>query len=212
LRDAENRYKRSDQAIQRHKKQQRDLQVQQQRAEEEVERLQDELEADTPQTGVLEALETDLQNAKEAKQMQENAMQDALEEKEKLDRKQHELKQQLNASQKETQEIEAKINKATAKIHKLAEKRHTALLEKNRAFQLIQDAKDEKDVLQEKRAKQEERIAEFATQASSICARVPVDANETPNSLDAKLSRLIKDKQRYEEQYVSPYRTMLGRH
>lgn len=178
--------------------------MRQQRAEEEVERLQDELEAATPQTGVLEVLEAQLQNAKETKQMHENAMQDAMEAKVILDEKQRGLKDQLSTLQKEIQEIEAKATKTTAKIHKSAELRHHALLEKNLAHERVQDAKAQKESLQEKRASQVERIADFAAQASSISPRVPVDANETTNSLDAKLDRLSKDKKRYEEQYVLP--------
>lgn len=178
--------------------------MRQQRAEEEVEHLQDELEAATPRTGVLEALEAQLQNAKETRQMHENAMQDAVEAKGTLDGKQRELKDQINTLQKEIQEIGARITKATVKIHKSAEQRHNALLEKNLAYERTQDAKGEIEVLQKKRAGQEERIADFAVQASSISPRVPIDANETPNSLDAKLDRLSRDKKRYEEQYVLP--------
>lgn len=177
----------------RHRKQGKDLRLRHQRAEERAEQLRDELEAETPQAGQIDALERLLREAEEGKQISENAYEDSVIAMDKLNENSHTLKSQLEALQTEVKEIKARITKAETKARKLADKRQAMLLEKNAALECIQDANDDKARQQQIREEQVAKIEEYIGMASQISARVPVDANESYESLEKKYDKLGRD-------------------
>ncbi|OCL01941.1 putative DNA repair protein Rad18 [Glonium stellatum] len=177
LRELQDKHQKCDQAIHRHRRQSKDLRLRHQRAEELAEQLKDELEAETPQAGQIDALERLLREAEEGKQISENAR----------------LKKQLEALQAEVKETKARINKADGKVRALVEKRQAKLFEKNAAFECIQDAKLDKARHQQIREEQVAKIDEYVQMASQISARVPVDANESYESLEKKYEKLGRD-------------------
>ena len=190
------------QELNRFKRDRTDLHVAQQQAETETEELQHQLEEQTPQGGKIEALERQLEEAENDKTFHSSSYQDAIDEKDKL-RETHRLQEKdLAEIEEEIAGIDARINKATKKVDKLAEKRHNALLEKNQAFELIKDAEQDRDVLVQQREGQQARIENFMEQARAISERVPVDPGETASSLDKKLVKLDSDMKAYDQQYV----------
>lgn len=110
----------------------------------------------------------------------------------------------MNEIDSELADMEAKIKKTEARALKLSHKRQTSLLEKNSAFQKIDDAKLEKTRAESKRESQANRVNEFVEQARKVSERVPVDPGETPGSLDKKLDKLTNDLDRFNREWVLP--------
>ncbi|KAI9773446.1 MAG: Structural maintenance of chromosomes protein 6 [Geoglossum simile] len=192
-----NRLRARKQALQIHQRQHKDLHVKIQRAEETTERLQDEMERDTVQDGRLQALEGLLREAEEDKAIIEGSYEEAVTQKDKLNAIAKELSSELRAIDREVADIEAKIKKTETKALKLSQARQAALLEKNSAFQKIDDAKLEKPRAESRHEAQSRRVEEFIEQARKVSERVPVDPGETPGSLDKKLEKLTNDLNRF---------------
>ncbi len=203
LREKEINVNRCSQATNRHHRDQRDSRAKKQRAQELVERLRDELEAETPQDGKLEALQVQLQEAEEESEMHARSYTDAVEAKDGLNDAQKQLKSQLDAAQREIEEAEAKVHKADLKTQKLREKRHTALLQKNVALQRIEDARADREQHARSREAQVEVVQKFVDGASQVCERVPIDPSESALTLDKKLERLHKDLAAQQREYVA---------
>ncbi|KAK5149476.1 hypothetical protein LTR04_007044, partial [Oleoguttula sp. CCFEE 6159] len=151
LNDAENNFRqlqadleKCKQALERHRRQERDLRLQSQRADERAERLRDELEVDTPKDGTLDALQALLREAEEENEQHSHSYQDAVVAKDRLGQLGKQLKDEVDAAQEAIDETVARINKAEAKVQKAAQKRQDALYEKNNAYARIEDAKSDK--------------------------------------------------------------------
>ena len=199
-RDMDERVRQCEQAIVRHRRQQDELRLGIQRAEDLAEQRQDELERDTVQDGRLDALVTGLKEAEEEKVMHEGSYEDAIISKGKLNEAASELRAEMSSFDEQIKEIEARVKKFEMKTSKVAQARHAALERKNRALQAIDDAKNDERELDEKRQAQAKTTAEWTVEAGQICARVPVDPGETAESLDKKLARLAEDLKRFERE------------
>ncbi|KAI9802758.1 MAG: Structural maintenance of chromosomes protein 6 [Phylliscum demangeonii] len=198
--EARGRVRRFEDDIVRHNKRLDDLRQQTQRAQDEVEKQQDELEQDIVQHGRLEALTSGLKEAEEEKTILEGSYQEAIVSKQKLNETASQLHAELKTFDDELKEISAKAHKAEAKVMKLLEARHIALQEKNLAVQRIADAEHDKQREHQKRQTQAGRVTEFIEQATQICARVPVDPGESTEGLDKKLTKLHEDLKRLDRQ------------
>ncbi|KAH0543995.1 hypothetical protein FGG08_001762 [Glutinoglossum americanum] len=195
--DLQNKLHDHKQALQAHEKRRKDLQLKIQRAEETVERLQDELERDTAQDGRLQALEGFLREVEEDKAIIEGSYEEAVTQKDKLNAIASDLGSQMKEVDSELADIEAKIKKTEARALKLSHARQALLLEKNSAFQKIDDAKADKTHAESKQDIQANRVNEFVGQARKVSERVPVNPGETPESLDKKLDKLTNDLNRF---------------
>ena len=176
------------------------MNVAQQQTEIRTEELQHHLEEQTPQGGKIEALERQLEEAENDKDLHSNSFQDAINELDKLRetlRKQEDL---VATAQQEVDQRKAKIERATKKVEKSAERRHKALLEKNQAYELIKDAETDRNAHFQMRDAQAARITDFMEKASGISERVAVDPGETAVSLDRKLVKLDSDMKAFEQQ------------
>jgi ATP-dependent RNA helicase DDX6/DHH1 len=193
----QNRLRARKQALQVHEKRHKDLHLKIQRAEETAERLQDELERDTVQDGRLQALEGFLREAEEDKTIIEASYEEAVTQKDKLNSIASDLSSQMKEVDSELADAEAKIRKTKAKALKLSQARQASLLEKNTAFQKIDDGKADKTRAEIKRDAQAIHVNEFVEQARRVSERVPVDPGETPESLDKKLDKLTSDLNRF---------------
>ncbi|OCK84901.1 putative DNA repair protein Rad18 [Lepidopterella palustris CBS 459.81] len=193
IRESQSSVKLCQQAIVRHNKETSVLDLRRQRAEERAEQLKDELEAETPQAGQIDALEGLLHEAEESKQIAVNAYEDAVLAKDKLHEETTRLRHQLESFQDEVKEMNARITKAQTKTQKLADKRQNRLLEKNAAFESIKDAEDEKVEYERLREEQVGTVEEYIRQASVISSRVPIDKGESYDSLEEKYAKLQRD-------------------
>ena len=188
------------QDIAQHEKREKQMRMEHDKAEDEYERLRDELEQETPQDGKLDELQSQLTEAEAESQQFSIDYESAVIEKDKINAEQTEIKRQLNEIQVQIDEFKFKIGKAETKEKKLGEKRETALLEKNRAFAMIEDAKNDKIQQEQDHAEQTAKVASFTEQASRISLRVPVPPDVSVSELDNKLAKLMKDLQTYRDQ------------
>ena len=96
-------------------------------------------------------------------------------------------------------EAAAKVLKAQSKEAKLANQRLAALQAKNKALEIVEAEESRKRDKEKERDEKRQTVQSFIEQASAVCARVPVDAGETGESIDAKLRKLFADLKKYED-------------
>lgn len=206
LAELQSEQEQAQQAVNRHKRENKDLQVQAQRAESRLEQLQDELEAQTPQAGKVETLQRDLQQAEEEKEITQNSFDDAVHEKDKINGVQKELKARLNSLQVELDDANAKIEKGHKKIQTMKERRHVRLLAKNEAISRVDDVRANRVAVEEDREAQVKTVEEYARSAAEFVAkrndlavedisdyRVAVPEDETATSLEKKMERIREE-------------------
>lgn len=186
------------QAIVRHGRQERDLQLETQRAEDEVERLQEDLDKDDAEDGRLEVLKAHLEQQQEVKRVNEGSYQDAVVALDGIKEKLKEGRAALASMDERIHELEAAAKKAESETLKMSRKRTTALGEKNAAMERIEDGKRDKQSLERQREELEERVKVYIDGASGICARVNIDAGETYKSLETKFEKLGTDLQKFD--------------
>ncbi|KAL9096432.1 MAG: hypothetical protein Q9165_001429 [Trypethelium subeluteriae] len=186
--------------ISQHEQRKKQLKIQQQRAEDDADRLRDELDEETPQDGKLDELQSQLENSRAESQQFSTDYENAIIEKDKLNEDQRALMRQRDEAEAIINESKTKIDKATTKMQKLSDHRTAALHEKNSAFERIRDAQDEKQQLEHDCADQEAKVVNFDEQASKISARVPVPPGVSPDDLDRRLMKLMKDLDSYRAQ------------
>ncbi|KAK4994643.1 Structural maintenance of chromosomes protein 6 [Elasticomyces elasticus] len=215
-RDLELAMNRCKQATVRHARDAKELQLQFQRAEEEVERLQDEIEQETPQDGRLDGLKEELAEAEASTRMIQRSYEDGVVARDKLNETARDLKRRMDAIQREVDEGNARILKAEKKIKKLGDLRQARLQEKNLACQLLEDANQEKTQAEERLEAQNMRIENeddgFIVQATAVCPRVPVESGMTATILDNKLEKLRKDVQRVRQELGGTHEELVAAH
>lgn len=197
LRLGENRCKRN---IEAHARQKRDFTLQFQQAQEEVERLDSELSAATPDAGMIEQLEESLQEAEREKEFEEGQFQDIILQMDKLNAENRENKSNLEAAQKHIQQLKDELSKASAKRENAKNKREDTLRKKNLALEEVQKAQDNKSEWEQERDKQMATIESTMSEARQICERVEVPTGETFNSLHRRLQRLQREREESERQ------------
>jgi len=200
LREAQTKTKNAQQARAQHKKDARILELDQNNAERAVERLQEDLEAATPQTGVLDQLRDQLKTAQEEAEINLTTFSVATAKKDDLHESQRPLKARIDTVQGEINEVKARVAKARTRAQKLEVKRHEVLLQKNEAIHVVQDAKETKTAYEQQVEEQQEVVATYIEQATKISARVGVDEGMTCDSLEALLNELIKQKERVQRE------------
>ena len=189
-----------EQALTRHRRQQNDLLVQVQRAEEHAEQLQDELERDNAEDGRLDVLKESLMEAEEERKINEGSYENAVMQKDQLNALSKTMQDTLRRHDGEVAEQEAKIKKTEARVLKTSSARMVALQEKNSHFQNITDRIEDKVRIERKQAEQAETVRSWSEEARKISQRVPVDEGETAESLDKKLEKLTADQEKFQRE------------
>ncbi|KAL8721353.1 MAG: hypothetical protein Q9225_001965 [Loekoesia sp. 1 TL-2023] len=189
-----------EQAITRHKRDSRELRVEVQRFEAEIEDLQDTLEKDAVEEGKLEALKEGLAEAKEELATHQASFGDSVITVDKARESLKKLRELMKVIDDEIAEIQAKIQKAEAKRFKSSERREAALREKNLAFAEIEKIKHAQESTQKAREDIAETVHIWTGEAGRVCPRVPVDTGETYESLEKKMEKLQADLKRAESQ------------
>ncbi|KAI4165063.1 MAG: hypothetical protein LQ342_001340 [Letrouitia transgressa] len=190
---------RCQQAIKRHGKESSELRLELQRAEDELEGLQDALDNDAIEEGRLDALKEHLTEAREELRAHQGSYEESVVSIDKAKESMRALRDQLSAIDVEIAEIEAKIRKAENKISKLSERREAALRGKNSAIADIDTAKERRDRLKIEREDVLETVTLWTEEASKISSRVKVDEGETCASLESKLAKLSTDLKKWEQ-------------
>lgn len=187
---AQQKLQQCEMAIKRNKRSFEQVKLNIQRAEERVEALQVELDQINPEDGKAEALKNHLAEAQNTVAMYEQNYQDSVNEKDELNKTSKESKRKLMAEKERVAEHEAKLEKSKTKLTNKNQARRMVLQEKNAVFEVIEQLRNEKARVEQKREAQATRTADFTAQATSVSPRVPVDEGETAHTLEAKIERI----------------------
>ena len=199
-REKQNDVKKANEAIVKHGTESKRLRQAMLNAEDDVEKLQDALDSDAIEEGRLDALKEHLAEAEEEKIAHLGSFEESVIACDKA-------KDLLRIKKQEMSEIDHRIEGATIKLKKVEARaakaegqRRMALQQKNAAIEFVEKAKEALAATEAERDEKARVVRHFIEQASSICARVSVDAGETGSSIDKKLAKLDADVKRFENQ------------
>jgi chromosome segregation ATPase len=177
-----------------HERLRRELKIRAQTAESNVERLELELSAAAPDSGMLEQLEESLKEAQEERKFEEGQLDDILAQKDKLDLLSREQKDSTTAAKGVIEQLNVELDKLARNAEKLKHKREQALREKNSALESVEAAAQTKSRWEEQRRELMSRVQRDTSLAEQICARGEVPRGETLDSLDRKRARLARER------------------
>jgi chromosome segregation ATPase len=175
------------------------LRITLQRAEQRVDDLNAELDSFNVEDGRLDGLRQSLAEVEQEKKIVEESYGNMALEKDNLNKKSAEKKRELTAVKERLEEHEIKLRKIQQKRKSLDHVRKLALTEKNLAITQIEELRQEKERTIRKYEQQAAHVADFITQASKVCDRIPVDPGNTPAVLDAKLNKLNQQLRTYQK-------------
>jgi len=181
------------QAITRHTRDGNTLRIQQTRTQQTVQKLKEDLEAAIPQDGVLDALKDQLQQVEEERDHMQTQYEVATDNRAQFTAELAELQKAIDAANAQLKEYGERFDKAKRAQQAAIDRRQTILRTKNEGDERINDAKREKAEADDALQRAAQVVEEFTREASTFCARVPVPAGETTNSLDKKLTNMEKE-------------------
>ncbi|KAL3426203.1 RecF/RecN/SMC N terminal domain-containing protein [Phlyctema vagabunda] len=184
-------------ALSRHDKLIESVEVKRQRAIDEVEKLEIELQDGNIEDGRLEALRGDLKEAQGGVALHENQYQEAIQAKDKAQITVIERAKDLDSFRVQLSDYEARMNKARKKLRSVNDARSVALTTKNSAIEALAECKDELGRLERKLDQFAELLAEFKEGASRISARVPVEDGMNAASLGASIKTMNEEIRQY---------------
>jgi hypothetical protein len=191
--DLQNKRVTCEQAVVRHRRRAKELQLEVQRAEDTVEKLQEEADRDNVEDGLLDLLYRSLKDVEDERGISADSYTRAIEARENFNDISSTLKKELDRMNDGMKDAEAKMAKAAGDIANQRRARERALHEKNLAHERIQDSINDVKKVDEDRKRQIDIVAKFVSEAEQICPRVPVDRGETRKSLESKLGKAYAD-------------------
>lgn len=198
LRERQTSVKNCEQAIVRHKRVSRELRIEVQRLEADVEDMQDKLDSGAVEEGKLEALKEGLDEAKEELTTHQASYGDSVVARDKAVAVMKTVRERMAAIDEEAADIKAKIRKAELKKVKMSENRDAALRAKNVAFANIEQLDEAYKSVERDRNDQAHTVGCFIEEATLVCNRVPIDRGETATSIETKLNKLHEDLKAWE--------------
>lgn len=201
IREKQEAVKTANQAIIKHDRDLTRLREALQRIEDQVQGLEAEITEDNVQdTGVLEELRRQLEEAQRELEMSQNSFKDSVNEKDRIDEINREVKRQADAALAEVNEAEAKIRKAEERAEQRATRREKALYEKNLEMGRLATMKVERQESVDQRDSLAQQLEQdLIPQAEEVHPRVPVPRGMTTDQLDKKLDSLIKERERFQQ-------------
>jgi chromosome segregation ATPase len=185
--------------LKRHDSTHKGIQIQLQRAEDAVERLQDELDRDHIEDGRLEALKEDLREAEGEMDLHCGSYSEATMAMENQGKICRVYKQALDSAKERIIAYEAKIKKAEGKLRRFQQDHQIALQEKLIAIDAVNEAERVKETLEQKRDRQANTVADLIRQAQQVGPRIMVYPNDTPRSIEAKLEKITAQLKTYSQ-------------
>jgi chromosome segregation ATPase len=178
------------QALELHKRQEQRFKTAVQTAEDAVEALEAEIDSNRPQDGKLQALQAQLQEAKDEQTASEEAFQDSVVAKDKLD----DIARQLMPEMEEAQLLFAKqkrrIENAEVKVANCDNARIDSLHVKNEALEKVKSAQNLLTELEKRRDRKQNELTDvYIKGASEVCPRVPTEPGLTVEEIDERMER-----------------------
>ena len=191
------------QALVRHGRIEKDLQIQMQRMEDHAEALRDALDKENAEDGRIDALLAALKEAEDEKLLNEGSYKDSEAAMKTTLQTLKEIRRELAAKDSELGTLRERLQVAESEQNLVKTKKTETLDEKNEAVGLINQDKQTKAEIEARKEAIKARVIEYNEKANLVSSRVPVDEGETPGSLDKKLDKLSRDLDRYNLEYVS---------
>ncbi|OJJ43339.1 hypothetical protein ASPZODRAFT_136183 [Penicilliopsis zonata CBS 506.65] len=188
------------QALVRHERKARDLQISLQRLEDQVEELRDIIDRESIQDGHIDVLQATLREAEEERSLNQGSLDDCLNAMNAMMVKLKESNREMRRRDAEVQTLEEQHRVAQSEEHGVSRKRAKILSDKNSAIENVDIQKQAREKLGQKKERLAARIEDYCEKAGMVSARVVVDEGETPASLDKKLDKLHKDLQHLDEE------------
>jgi chromosome segregation ATPase len=174
-----------------HQRDDKSLKLAWQRASEDVDRLEDELSAATPDAARIELLQADLAQAEAALKHAEGIYEDTILQKDKLDEQNRANKRSLEVAQSVVRDLESNLAKAHGMIRHYQGQREDSLKQKNQAIaQLSEAAKSKEDFDSEVEEAQTELEKIIREAEEDFGQRVPVPEGKTSEELRNMLKKL----------------------
>lgn len=178
-------------------RQNKSLRQEKQRADDAVERQENEIENNRPQDGKLQELQNQLRSVNDDIAATQRSYQDGVDWKDRLNEKAtgpDGLKAKTDASLREYQTAKMQIDKANNRKDKLENDRQLALRNKNFALEQIQSATHRLQQFEERRDAHQTVVQEqFVSAAEQVCRRIPVEDGVTTDILDKRLDKFVAD-------------------
>ncbi|KGO65461.1 RecF/RecN/SMC [Penicillium italicum] len=197
LATARSRVEACKQALTRHGRTEKDLQIQMQRMEDHAEALRDALDKENAEDGRIDALQAALKEAEDEKQLNEGSYRDSEAAMKATLQTLKEIRREISAKDSELATLREKLQVAESEQNLVKTKQTRILDEKNEAVGLINQDKQTKAEIEARKDVVKARVIEYNEKANLVSSRVPVDEGETPGSLDKKLDKLSRDLARY---------------
>ncbi|EME78132.1 uncharacterized protein MYCFIDRAFT_216987 [Pseudocercospora fijiensis CIRAD86] len=188
----QNEHTKAGQAVVAHKRESRRLKEAYQRADDNVDAKQAEIDANQPRDGRLQELQRQEEEHNQEKKAAEDSMQDAAAQNAELNANARVLKDELEAADDEKFKVKDLIDKAEKKLSDLDDARKAALVRKNETYDIIDLRKHELAELEEAVEQKKKQIEEWIPEAEKVAPeRVPV--NSTPDALEKLFNTLQAD-------------------
>ncbi|KAF2211151.1 hypothetical protein CERZMDRAFT_44244 [Cercospora zeae-maydis SCOH1-5] len=181
------------QAVEKHKRETNTLNIRHQEADDEVEKLQNEIDANIPQDGRLQELENQLREVTAELEGAKAAMEDAIGAKVNLDDTARELKDAVKQAQEALDKEQILVSRDEERLSKCKEDRTEALFRKNAATDDVNRYKEHLERTQQKVLDQQAVVDDWTSEARKTSERVGIEDGQTIESLGQQLSRLQED-------------------
>ncbi|KAH8643801.1 P-loop containing nucleoside triphosphate hydrolase protein [Alternaria alternata] len=187
--------------IRDHERQKKDLQIAFQRANKEVDRLENELDEATPDAAAIQVREADLAKAQEELMISEGTFEDLKMSKYQLDDENKANKREMDEAQKVVADYQFRLEKAQSTVRKMQGTREEQLKLKNTAIDQVAKAEDIKKQWQAELADQQALLVEVIDGAKTICEeRVFVPPDKTSDKLQEAMVRMEKTRKETERE------------
>jgi structural maintenance of chromosomes protein 6 len=189
---AQNEVTKADQALKRHGREARELTIAFQRAEDEVEKLKEEINKDASKVGRLDALNESLDAEKLNRTTVEGIYMEAQNHFDKLRASHKEANNSLNAFDVQLKELAKAEKSAQIRAQDADKQKQFDLRERNKLLDQLKDHQADLYAIIKKQEAQQTLVAEWIEQATAHCPRVNIPEGENRRSLEAKYDSLKK--------------------
>ncbi|CAG5148218.1 uncharacterized protein ALTATR162_LOCUS2168 [Alternaria atra] len=187
--------------IRDHERQKKELQIALQRASNELDRLEHELDKATPDAAAIQVREAELANAEEELKNCENVFEDLQMQKFQFNDENRANKREMDETQKHVATLQFRLEKAHSTVRKMQSTREEQLKLKNDAIDQVAKAEDFKKQWQAELADQQALLEEVIDGAKTICEeRVFVPLDKTSDKLQEAMARMEKTRKETERE------------
>ncbi|PPJ57689.1 hypothetical protein CBER1_00169 [Cercospora berteroae] len=203
---------RAKQAVEKHKREVNALNIRHQEADDDVDMLQNEIDANIPQDGRLQELENQLRDVKAELEGAKAAMEDAMGARANLNDKGREFKDAVDEAQEALDKEQVLIQRAEQRLQKCEDDRREALYGKNAALDDVNRYKEHLERTQQKVLDQKAVVDDWTSEARQTSERVGIEDGQTIDSLAQQLSRLQEDIKKAQRQQGGSREELVAAH